>query len=224
MSHELQRAAIDREFAGEPLDAETAAHVETCAECKAYREKLLHVDAVLAKGALGPGRQDALEARLFAKLGVAPPEAVKPAVPARRPFFALAGLVAAIAAVVLLVQWRAPADDAFTPRGSKDAAFGVRAFCVDDGKVVAEARENGILACGAGEAVQLSYTASRAAELSISFDGDDVVLPKTAVTAGVDVPLSFSTPVGEWLARPRVVKWSFTSGAEQHAGSLTITP
>lgn len=223
MSHELHREAIDREFSGEPLDPQAAAHVETCDECRAYREKLVHVDAVLARGAMGQARQDALEARLFAKLSEAPVPPAAPVPLRSRPGFMIGGLLAAIAAVVLVVLAGPLKEDEFAPRGSKAQSFGVRAFCVDAGKVVAEARENQTLRCGDGQLVQLSYTAASAAELVISMDGDDVVLPKTAVNSGVDVPLSFSTPVGEWLQKPRSLKWRFEVKGAPVEGGLTIS-
>lgn len=232
MSHENFRAALDRQFAGEPLDAETAAHVETCVECRDYQAKLMHVDSALAGGGMGQGRQDALEARLFARLGVEAPKSdeVAPSVaaaPSRRGWFALAGV---LAAAVLFLVFRPAKDEAFTPRGTKDAAFGVRAFCVEGGKVVGEARGGQTLPCGAGQVLQLSYTASSSARLNISLDGQEAIFPASVegdapVEQGIDVALPFSTPVGEWLSKPRVLKWHFVDGEKKpHDGSLTITP
>jgi hypothetical protein len=106
----------------------------------------------------------------------------------------------------------------------------VRAFCVEGGKVLAEAREGQTLQCGAGQVVQLSYTASAGARLTISLDGDEQVFPQTVggdsrVDPGVDVPLSFSTPVGEWLSKPRTLKWRFSDFEQKpYDGSLTIAP
>lgn len=230
MTHDEARLAVEREFsAGEPLSAAVAEHVSGCAECRAVRERWQHVDAALAKGGLGQGAQDSLEAKLFARLGVQAPVEATPAPTRSFGRWVLGGLVAAAAAVALFFVTRPPVEDEFTPRGQPGEVFGVRAFCVESGRVVAEAREGQTLACGPGRALQVSYSAARQASLSVWLDaeGGDSLFPREGESAvvkpGVDVPLSFSTPVGSWLERPRTLRWRF-SGEKPVEGALTLTP
>lgn len=228
MSHESCRQALELEFSGEPLSADDAAHLAACEDCQAYREQLAQVDDALAGGGLGPARVDALEARLFARLGVPAPVEREVVREPGRAFVVMAGLGSLLAAVVLFFVIRPPAevDDSFSPRGAKAATFGVRAFCVEAGKVVGEAHEGQTVRCGAGQVLQLSYTAAEAGRLSVSLDGVDVVFPRGEdsgrVERGIDVPLPFSTPVGAWLEKPRELRWRFEERAV--SGSLTIAP
>jgi hypothetical protein len=116
--------------------------------------------------------------------------------------------------------------------GSPGSAFGVRAFCVSpEGKVQGEAQPGGRLACSEGAAVQFSYTAPAGARLSVAakspsgevlqfFPREGEAAP---VTPGVDVPLSYSTPVqGGWLSEPLEVRARFTDEKGQVLGETQV--
>ncbi|MFO0595548.1 MAG: zf-HC2 domain-containing protein [Myxococcaceae bacterium] len=236
MNCEESRATLERQFQGDEVSAEATAqldaHLATCAECRSYRDQLSRLDVALEQGALGPGRQDALEQKLMARLGVAsaqtPAAQVIPLAPRRRSFAPLVGgVVALAAAVALVVFWPRAGDDGFTPRAGEGSAFGVRAFCVNGGKVVAEARSapGASLVCAEG-VIQLTVTTPTAGALSVSLDGDEALSPPVqglALDAGVDQPLSFSTPVGEWLSRPRTVRARFDDGKSVTVVELVVS-
>lgn len=229
MNCEAARAAMDEEFAGDEL-AERASqlrdHLKTCDSCRERYDRLARVEAHLSGGGLSEQKLDALQARILGKVpetASAPPPA-----PARRgfgTFFAAAAVVVLVAAFALR-GWLGSKDDQFTPRGGGES-WGVRAFCVKDGQVTAEALAGGTLPCPAGALVQFTYTAPKNAKLSIALDGtDQTFISGTPVIAGIDVALSTSTPVGDWLSGPKRVTARFTdeSGATLAESSLTITP
>src|SRR5688572_2086526 len=172
MSCSELRAEIDREFTGEAVDgAALARHLSSCPACREYRDKLATVDTHLEKGGIGEGRQNALEARLFSRLGVAAPAlAVAPLTPQRRSRAPLFGALVALAAGALLFVFfpREGKDDTFQPRtGGGDQVFGVRAFCVTGMTVISEARAGQNLNCPPGHFVQLTYTTPADGTLSI---------------------------------------------------------
>ncbi|WP_224248784.1 anti-sigma factor family protein [Hyalangium gracile] len=238
------KAALEALFLGE-LDAEGHArlseHARTCTECRDAYERLSRVESSLEKRVLPRGREALLEARLMARVQAAE----RAAAPERRSFWdwwkvALPAVaVAAVAMFVVLPRGRnvAPADGEWQARsGSGESAFGVRAFCVSpEGKVQGEAQPGGRLACPEGSAVQFSYTAPAGARLSVAakspsgevlqfFPREGEAAP---VTPGVDVPLSYSTPVqGGWLAGPLEVRARFVDEKGQTLGesAVTLTP
>lgn len=222
---ETQRA-IEGHFAltEEPFDeAAVQAHLATCATCRALWERLARVDAALSAGGLGPAREDAVEAKLLARLGVAP----APVTPAPRRRWAGVGALAAVI-VAVLVTPRLFEGDGFAPRGGADEAFGVRAFCVAAQRgVIAEARAGQTLRCAEGNVIQFTYTAPRAATLVIELEGTDTRLfpPEGAaapLAAGTDVALSTSTPVGAWLTAPKQVVARFLDADGGVAGERRI--
>jgi anti-sigma factor RsiW len=240
------KQSLEALFRGE-LDAEgftrLRAHVAECSGCREAYDKLGRVESVLEKRALPASREALLEKELFARLGVA----AKPArvlEPERRrgSFFQLFLVPAAMglaAALVLLVvgprvqkqepEWQARGGEPGT------SAWGLRAFCVGaDGQVSGEALPGGTLACGEGGAVQFSYTAPRAARLTVEASspaGEPLrFFPREdegEVAAGVDVPLSHSTPVMKsWLAGPLEVRATFVDeqGRPISETRLTLIP
>lgn len=237
MSCAEAQVAIQRHFTGEaPPEAyeQVRPHVEGCTACRELYERLARVDGTLERGGLSPQRLEALEGRLFAKLGV---PAVAPA-PVAKPWWPKAGvaaLMAAAAAVALWVgvpRWRASGGDEFQARGGAGSTFGVRAFCVGAGaQVTAEARPGQVLSCGAGSTVQFTYTAPRASQLSIEIEGKGLTFfpasgPRQAIVEGTDVALSSSTPVGEWLggSTPVVARFTDADGKPLAESRLTIVP
>jgi hypothetical protein len=169
--------------------------------------------------------------------------AERAAAPARRPrpfwdWFKVALPAGAAAAVVLLVMLPrmqstgTPGDEWQARSGSKEGAYGVRAFCVSaQGQVQGEARPGGTLACAEGSAVQFSYTAPEGARLSVaakSPSGEVLqFFPREGDAApvgpGVDVPLEYSTPVeGGWLAAPLEVRARFVDEKGQLLGETQV--
>lgn len=229
MNCEAARAAMDEEFAGEDVGeraAQLREHLKTCDACRERYDRLARVEAQLSGGGLSEQKMDALQARILGKAAAAP-SAPAP-VPAKRGFgtFLAAAAVVALVAAFAIRGWLAAKEDPFTPRGGGES-WGVRAFCVKDGQVSAEALSGGTLPCPAGSLVQFTYTAPKAAKLSIALDGtDQTFVSGTPVIAGIDVALSTSTPVGDWLSGPKRVTARFTddSGATLAESSLTITP
>lgn len=238
------KTALRALFLGE-LEAERHAwlreHLKTCAECREAYERLSRVESSLEKRVLPKGREALLEAQLLARLQAAE----RAAAPERRSFWDWwkvmlpAAAVAAVAMLVVLPRVRGsrPGEGEWQARsGSAGSAFGVRAFCVSpEGKVQGEAQPGGKLACSEGAAVQFSYTAPTGARLSVAakspsgevlqfFPREGEAAP---VTPGVDVPLSYSTPVqGGWLAEPLEVRARFTDEKGQVLGEtqVTLTP
>ena len=221
------KAALQALFMGalEPkAHGQLREHAKTCAECAEAYEKLSRVESALEKRVLPQQRQELLEAQLMARLQAAE----RAAAPARSSFWdwwkvALpVGALAAVAMVVVLPRMQGtgtPTDEWGVRSGTKEGAFGVRAFCVSpQGQVQGEARPGGTLACAEGSAVQFSYTAPEGARLSVAaksasgellqfFPREGDVAP---VGPGVDVPLEYSTPVeGGWLAAPLEVRARF---------------
>ncbi len=238
------KAALRALFLGE-LEAERHArlreHLKTCAECREAYERLSRVESSLEQRVLPKGREALLEAQLMARLQTAE----RAAAPERRSFWDWwrvmlpAAAVAAVALVVVLprVRGSGPGEGEWQARsGSAGSAFGVRAFCVaPDGKVQGEAQPGGRLACSEGAAVQFSYTAPAGARLSVAAKSPSGELlqffPREGeaapVTPGVDVPLSYSTPVqGGWLSEPLEVRARFTDDKGQVLGEtqVTLTP
>jgi anti-sigma factor RsiW len=234
------KAALQALFLGE-LDAQghgrLRAHAKACAECGAAYEKLSRVESALEKRVLPQQREALLEAQLMARVRAAE----RAAAPERRSFWEwwkVALPMAAVAAVAMLVvlprvQGPGTPGDEWQPRsGSKDGAFGVRAFCVSaQGQVQGEARPGGTLACPEGSAVQFSYTAPEGARLSVAatapsgevlqfFPREGEAVP---VAPGVDVPLEYSTPVqGGWLSAPLEVRARFVDEKGQLLGETQV--
>lgn len=235
MNCEAARAAMEEQFAGEELGQraeQLRAHLASCPTCPERYDRLARVDLSLERGALSEQRMDVLQARILGK--AAPASIAAPPPPARRGGWST--LLAAAAVLVLVTAiaipvWRATRDDdAFTPRGG-GTSWGVRAFCVIEGRVTAEALPGGTLECAQGSLVQFTYTAPQAAQLSIALEGSGqrffpADAERAAVTSGIDVPLPQSTPVGAWLTGPQRVTARFTdaAGALVTESTLTIIP
>lgn len=238
------RAALKALFLGE-LKAEghlrLREHAAVCAECREQYERLSRVESSLEKRVLPKGREALLEAQLMARVQAKE----RAAAPERSSFWewwkvALPAVaMAAVALVVVLprVGGQKPADSEWQARkGSTETAYGVRAFCVStEGKVQAEALPGGKLACPEGAAVQFSYTAPEGARLSVAAKSPSGELlqffPREGeaapVTPGVDVPLSYSTPVqGGWLSAPLEVHARFTDEKGRMLGEtqVVLTP
>ncbi|MBI5547764.1 MAG: hypothetical protein HY901_28105, partial [Deltaproteobacteria bacterium] len=199
-------------------------HLKTCASCRERDDRLGRVDQVLERGGLSEQRLDALQARILGKLPVKAPEVVPP------PSRGWLVMLAAAAVVVLVASFTVPAwlaaDDGFKPRGGGES-WGVRAFCVRDGKVTGEARPGGTLACGPGGLVQFTYTAPSESQLSISLEGSgQEFFAPAKVKAGIDVSLPTSTPVGDWLSGPQKVRARFTDaeGKPLAESQLLLSP
>ncbi len=233
MNCEAARAAMEDQFAGE-IAPEQAGHLRehlaTCEGCRERYDRLARVDLVFSKGALSEQRMDALQARILGPKAVSAVAAPPPLV--RRGWTTLlaAAAVVVVVSAMAITAWRASRDDGFTPRGG-GTSWGVRAFCVNEGKVTGEALAGGTLTCPSGSILQFTYTAPEAAKLSIALDGTDQrFFPADSalalVKAGIDVPLPTSTPVGEWLTGPQRVTARFTdaSGATLAQSTLTVTP
>jgi anti-sigma factor RsiW len=234
------KAALQALFLGE-LDAEAharlRAHAKTCAPCGEAYEKLSRVESALEKRVLPQQREALLEAQLMARVRAAE----RAAAPERRSFWewwkVALPMAAAVAVAVVVVLPRVqgsggPGDEWQARSGSKDGAFGVRAFCVGaDGQVRGEARPGGTLACPEGAAVQFSYTAPQGARLSVAAkaaSGEELqFFPRegeaVAVAPGVDVPLEHSTPVqGGWLSAPLEVRARFVDEKGQLLGETQV--
>ena len=235
MNCEGARAAMEEQFAGEPLGeraAQLRVHLETCAPCRERYDRLARVDLSTERGGLSEQRMDALQARIP---GLSSVTSISPTPPVTRrsgwsTSFAAAAVMVLVTAIAIPL-WRATRDeDAFTPRGG-GTSWGVRAFCVNEGRVTGEALPGGILKCGQGSVVQFTYTAPKAAQLSIALEGSGQRFfpadsERATVGSGIDVPLPQSTPVGAWLTGPQKVTAHFTdtAGAPLFESSVTITP
>lgn len=230
MNCEQAREAMDAEFAGEAaaeLSVALRAHLPTCASCRERYERLARVDAQLSGGGLSEQKQDALLASILARSA----PAVAPVVPGASPrawgrVVVAAGVLASVVALLVAVSFTQK-DDPFTPRGGSDKSWGVRAFCVEEGRVTAEARAGETLSCGKSGVVQFTYTAPSPAKLSIALDeSSETFISDAPVNTGTDVALPTSTPVGEWLSGPRRVTARFTDGAGGTVAesALSITP
>lgn len=224
MNCEAARAAMDEEFAGGAPAVGLREHLKTCASCRERYDRLGRVDLALERGGLSEQRMDALQARILGKLPAKPPELVPP------PSRGWMVMLAAAAVVVLVASFTVPAwlagDDGFRPRGGGES-WGVRAFCVKDGKVTGEALAGGTLSCAPGSLVQFTYTAPKESQLSIELEGTGQAFFSPAqVKAGIDVSLPSSTPVGDWLSGAQKVKARFTDAAGKPIAesSLTLTP
>lgn len=234
MNCETARDAMDEQFAGELPSAreeELREHLKTCESCRERYDRLARVDLVMERGGLSEQRMDALQARILGKSAEVIPHAEPP--PVRRGGWST--LMAAAAVVVLvtaiaLPAWRAMQDDGFTPRGG-GTSWGVRAFCVTEGKVSGEALAGGTLKCPPGSVVQFTYTAPEPAQLSIALEGSDqrffpADAERAPVQAGIDVALPSSTPVGDWLTGAQKVTARFTDpeGKTLAESTLTVSP
>lgn len=233
MNCEEARAAMDDAFSGAELgerEPRLEAHLKTCQSCSERYDRLARVDMVLERGGLSEQRMDALQARILGKVAPAPLKAPPLAsTRAWRSVLAAAASAVLVAAIAVPV-WRSTRDDGFTPRGG-GTSWGVRAFCVQAGQVTAEAKSGETLTCAPGSLVQFTYTAPAQAQLSIALEGSGerffpVEGERAQVTAGIDVSLPQSTPVGEWLTGPRKVTAHFTdaSGKPVAESALTIAP
>ena len=220
MNCEAARAAMDEEFAGgEPAPA-LREHLKTCAACRERYDRLGRVDQVLERGGLSEQRMDALQARILGKLPVKAPEVVPP------PSRGWMVMLAAAAVLVLVASFTVPgwlAEDDFRPRGGGES-WGVRAFCVKDGKVMGEALPGGTLSCAPGSLVQFTYTAPSEAQLAIALEGTgQAFFAPAKVKAGIDVSLPTSTPVGDWLTGPQQGTARFTDAAGKTVAESTLT-
>ncbi len=237
------KAALKALFLGE-LDAEgharLRAHAGACAECGASYERLSRVESALEKRVLSQGREALLETQLLARVAAASGAERSRGfswgwLRVALPVAACAGL--ALVALPRLQGAGTPGDDGWQARaGGPGSAYGVRAFCVGaDGQVRGEARPGGALACPEGAAVQFSYTAPEGVRLSVAAKASSGELlqffPREGeaapVAPGVDVPLSFSTPVqGGWLSEPLEVRARFLDARGQvlEETRLTLTP
>ncbi len=232
------KAALRALFLGEldaPGHARLRKHAGTCAECGEAYERLSRVESALEKRVLPKEREALLEAQLLARVSASAPE--------RRFFWSgwkvllPVAAVAAVAMLVVLPRVRETGEDEWQARsGSKEGAFGVRAFCVSPERgVQGEAKPGEALVCSEGSAVQFSYTAPQAVRLSVTakapsgevlqfFPRDGEAAP---VAPGVDVPLEYSTPVqGGWLSAPLEVHARFLGEQGQLLGEtrVTLTP
>ena len=235
MNCEAARAAMEDQVAGEiaPEQVEhLREHLGTCEVCRERYDRLARVDVVLSKGGLSEQRMDAMQARILGARSVSPLAAAPLPPPVRRGWTTMlaAAAVLVLVSALAIPAWRALRDDGFTPRGG-GTSWGVRAFCVSEGKVTGEALAGGTLTCPAGSIVQFTYTAPEAAQLSIALDGTEQRFfpsesARAEVKAGIDVSLPTSTPVGEWLTGPQRVTARFTdaSGATLAESTLTVTP
>lgn len=209
------KAALQRMFLGTLDGAEFGRlrdHAAGCAECRKAYGELTVLEEVLEGRALSADRMALLEEHLLDRW-VALPERGFSWQRTLAPIAAAALLVVALAA-------RLPGKEEWHSRGGGGALYGVRAFCIGrEGRVSAEARPGQTLPCSAGAAVQLSYTAARSARLSVrvrTSSGQAVALfPASGgaadVQAGVDVLLSYSTPVdASWLRDRAEVTARFT--------------
>ncbi|MDC0710129.1 zf-HC2 domain-containing protein [Stigmatella sp. ncwal1] len=238
------KTALQALFLGELEAGEHArlrAHAKACVSCGTAYERLSRVESSLEKRVLPQGRERLLEAQLLERLK----GAQRAAAPERFAFWSwwkvalpmAAAAAAAVAVVVLPKGQGGQGDEGWQARkGAEGKAFGVRAFCIaSDGKVAGEASPGGVLACPEGAAVQFSYTAPEQARLSVAsrapsgemlqfFPQEGEPVP---VSAGVDVPLAYSTPVqGGWLSKPIEVRARFTDARGQLLGEtqVTLTP
>ena len=230
MNCEESRAAMDAQFEGElsPQLAEPLrAHLTTCASCRERSDRLGRVELALERGGLSEQRRDALEARILGKATVV----AQPAPPPTRRAGWMTVLAAAVVVLLAAIPaWFATREDPFTPRGGGES-WGVRAFCVIDGRVTGEALAGGTLRCAPGSLVQFTYTAPEAAQLSISLQESNqrffpVEGQRAQVDAGIDVALPSSTPLGAWLTGPQRVTARFTDarGTVLAESWLVVTP
>lgn len=231
MNCEAARAAMDEQFAGEELGERAEqlhAHLASCESCRERYDRLARVDLVMTKGGLSEQRLDALQARILGKAALPPAELAPPPPPARRAGWGtLLAAAAVVITVVAIPVLRSMQEEGFQPRGGGES-WGVRAFCVTQGAVSAEALPGGTLKCPAGSLVQFTYTAPQAAQLSISLEGSGqrffpAEAERAAVDAGIDVALPLSTPVGEWLSGPQKVTARFTDPAGKLLSESTVT-
>lgn len=237
------KRALEALFLGE-LDAEghagLRAHAQGCAECREAYERLSRVDSALEQRVLPRGREGLLEAQLMARVKQREAVAAEAAKPRGFPWawLKVAVPVAACAGLAALVLPRVlshkPAEGEWQARaGAPGTAYGVRAFCVSAaGEVRGEARPGQTLACPEGASVQFSYTAPEGAKLSVAartasgellqfFPREGEAAP---VQSGVDVPLSYSTPVqGGWLREPLQVRARFEDAQGRALGETTLT-
>lgn len=131
---------------------------------------------------------------------------------------------AALAAVGLLLavvrHSPAPEGSEFQGRGgaAEVGAFGVRGFCVavDSAtpRVTAEVAPGGSMVCPTGAVLQLTYTATQAARLTLKVAGSEHHLhpgnEPLLLQPGVDVPLPFSTGIDStWLSVPTQIEATF---------------
>ena len=227
MNCDQARQTMDAEFAGEASAELTIAlreHLLTCAACRERYERLARVEAQLSRGGLSAQKHDVLQALILARSAptVAPASPPAPRLWGRAVLGAVASVVALFAVVAFTRR-----EDPFTPRGGAAQSWGVRAFCVEEGRVTAEARAGGTLPCGAAGVVQFTYTAPSRARLSIALDEtSQTFISEVPVSNGTDVALPTSTPVGDWLSGPRRVTARFTDDTDGTLAesSLSITP
>ncbi|TSC32239.1 hypothetical protein FOF48_09340 [Corallococcus sp. Z5C101001] len=244
-----QRMSALFEKGRDALDAEDferlRAHLTTCPGCQEAYNRLSRVESVLEQRVLPQARSALLEQALFARMAKAGGPATRPVAEKRKwfasPLFMPLSLGAAAVAVALVavapsLERRETPEWQARSAAPGEGAWGVRAFCIaPTGAVLAEAGPGGTLACAEGNAVQFSYTSPERVRLSVEgtsqageplrfFPGEGAA---PEVAAGVDVPLSFSTPVrGGWLTGPVPVRARFTDaqGRTLADTQVTLTP
>ena len=237
------RGALQALFLGElkpQAHTRLREHAASCPQCREQYERLSRVESSLEKRVLPKGREALLEAQLMERVHAAE----RAAAPERRSFWewwkvALPALaMAAVAMFVVLPRMRGAGtgEGEWGSKGSGGSAYGVRAFCVTaQGQVQGEAQPGGKLECPEGASVQFSYTAPEGARLSVAAKSPSGELlqffPRDGeaakVAPGVDVPLSYSTPVqGGWLAAPMEVRARFMDEKGRMLGEtqVTLTP
>ena len=226
---------LDELFAGGLEDREAdelRAHLEGCAGCRAYHDRLWRVEAALERKAMPSRAVDDLERRLLARVA---PKAEAPAPswlerlrrlwagPAWLRIGAPLAAAAALAVLVVALPDRPRGGvGEFRPRaGGSGPAYGVRAHCVGSAsEVTGEARPGERLSCPEGSWIQLSVTAPEPVLLTAVAHAPDGrthdLASRQPVGPGPDVPLPFSTPsLKSWLNGPTRLTVRFeSSGGE----------
>jgi hypothetical protein len=205
-------------------------HVAGCNSCSTQYDRITRVDEQLARAeGMSSQRVALMQGSLLDRAELRNEQERAKAGKQRWWMPALGfGLAAAVALAVAHVP---KADDSrYQARGTAaNSAFGIRAFCVSGTKVIAESLPGGKLKCSEGSALQLTYTAPRAANLSINVNGATAMFPAEGgaakIVSGVDVPLDFSTPVTrEWLSQPALVTATFESEGKTEKSVITVEP
>ena len=228
--------ALDRLFVGDmegPDFERLRKHAASCESCSEQYDRVSRADAKLSHSEVLSSERLALLQRAVLDRAELKNEAERAAHGKQRWWMPALGFAMAAAVAVAIAY--VPKDDAsdYQARGKNvtatNSAFGIRAFCLDRGGLRGEALPGGKLKCPPGSTLQLTYTAPKAADLSISVDGNLPLFPQaggtTKVVSGVDVPLDFSTPISaEWLSKPAQVKATFTEDGKTVESVITVEP
>lgn len=225
--------ALDKLFTGE-LEGEEFArlhkHVDGCHSCSTQYDRITRADEKLSHAeGLSAERVALLKGPVLARAELKNEQQRAAKRQQRWWMPALGfGLAAAVAVAVAYVPKSNPS--VFQARGAaNNSAFGIRAFCVTGPKVVAESLPGGTLKCSAGSSLQLTYTAPKAATLSVTVNGNQPMFPATGgranVVSGVDVPLEFSTPVtADWLSQSAQLTATFEADGKTERSVITVEP